>query len=521
MDETKVKVYKIFESNPLLWGYHYFPHHFRISSPPFHLKIVRESMENKYLAVQAPRGSAKSTMLGFLKLCHSISFKRKRFIIIIQNTYTKAAQSLETIKEEIKNNKRFVSDFGIKVTRDREGDSIFNVSGHRVRVMCKGSEQIGSIRGEKFGAYRPDLILGDDIEDDELVRNPERRLQLEREFNDVLKYAGDYDTQFIILGTILHDDSLMCKLVSLEQYKMYRKLFYKARWESGGQLRSLWPQKWTVEALNQMEEDDPVSFAKEMQGDPSSGSLETIQREDFRYWAEANNGVELYNSDGGLKNRWNWKDCKAAIGIDLAWEEKKANDFSVFVPGIVTPTNDILIDNYVMKKGMRPDEWETVVFEMVHKYTTLTGKRVQVGLEKSKLEKVMKWFLQEAQRRRNEWLWLKEISWGTKDKIERFYFRMANRYAQHSVFHKKGMGIYENQIIRLRSSAHDDLADAAGMLPEMLAYAPGVKKTVTQDSKFDWWAKQTSSYREKNKSRYIFGNRQRPSAVPTVMAPPV
>lgn len=478
-------------------------------------------MTSRFLAVQAPRGSAKSTMLGFLKLAHSISFRRRRFIIIIQNTYTKAAQSLETIKEEVKNNARFRDDFGIKVTRDREGDTIFNVAGHRVRVLCKGSEQIGSIRGEKFGAYRPDLILGDDMEDDELVRNPERRAVFEREFNDVLKYAGDWDTQFIILGTILHDDSMMAKLVSSDSYKMYRKLFYKARYESNGQTMSLWPEKWTVAALNQMEQEDPVSFAKEMQGDPSSGSLETIHRDDFRYWTELDNGIVLWNSDGTIKSRWKWTDCKAAIGIDLAWEEKKANDFSVFMPGIVTPTNDILLDGYVMKKGMRPDEWEEIVFEMADRYEKLTGKRVQVGLEKSKLEKVMKWFLQEAMRRRGKWLWLKEISWGTHDKIERFYFRMANRYANHSVFHKKGMGVYENQIIRLRSSAHDDLADAAGMLPEMLAYAPSVKKVVSSDSKFEWWAKQIVGYREKVKQPYHFGRSERPSVIKTTMAPPV
>jgi hypothetical protein len=113
-------------------------------------------------------------------------------------------------------------------------------------------------------------------------------------------------------------------------------------------------------------------------------------------------------------------------------------------------------------------------------------------------------------KRNNKWLWTKAISWGTQDKIERFYFRMANRYAQHSVYHKDGLGIYENQIIRLRSAAHDDHADAAGMLPEMLAYAPVQKKKEEPEDMFMQMRKMTPLYREKNKSKYIFGTGTKP-----------
>ena len=45
--------------------------------------------------------------------------------------------------------------------------------------------------------------------------------------------------------------------------------------------------------------------------------------------------------------------------------------------------------------------------------------RVQFGFEKAKLEKVMKWFSREAMRRRNKFLWFRDIEWGTRDKIEK------------------------------------------------------------------------------------------------------
>lgn len=506
-------IYGVFESNPILFGRHYFPHHLRDKSPYFHWLIITDTdnSDKGFNAYQAPRGSAKSTVVVFLKRIHRICFKKKRFIVIVQNTYKKAVGTLEGIKDEFRWNENLKRDFGIEFEKDSEGDTIFrHRDGFRTRVLCKGVEQIGSIRGEKFGAYRPDDIVGDDMEDDEMVKSAERRQSLKDLYDNALIPAGDIKELSVdIVGTILHDDSLMAELVSVGKYKNYRKLFFKARFENSvtGEKESLWPERWSVADLDEMESLKPETFAKEMQGDPSSGSLETIRREDMRRWAEVENGIVLYNEDGSIKARWSYKDCTAAVGIDLAWEEKKANDWSVFFPGLVTPGNDLLLDTYIYKKGMRPDEWEANAFLLNDKYERLTGKRVCFGVEKSKLEKVMKWFLEEAMRRNNKWLWIKPISWGTQDKIERFYFRMANRYAQHSVFHKAGLGIYENQIIRLRSAAHDDHADAAGMLPEMLAYAPKVKGPDKKEDRFEFLRTQTGKWREKNKSPYVFGQK--------------
>ena len=511
-------IYKAFESNPIIFGKHYFPHHFRSRSPYFHWLIIRESYENRYFAAQAPRGSAKSTVLAFLKPMHRICFKHKRFIVIVQNTYKKAANTLEGIKDEIKWNERIGRDFGIQFDKDAEGDTIFrHRDGFRIRVLCKGAEQIGSVRGEKFGAYRPDYILVDDLEDDEMVKSSERRRGLKELFDDALIPSGDVDTMEVdVIGTILHDDSLMAEMMSKDKYTNYRKMFFKARFNNSvsGEVESLWPERWTVEELNEMERLKPETFAKEMQGDPSSGSLETISRDDFRAWRIEEGQAVLFGRDGEVLHRWSLKDCRAAVGIDLAWEDKKTSDFAAIVPALITPANDLLVDDYICKRGLRPDEFEEILFNMNDKYERLTGKRVQFGFEKAKLEKVMKWFIREAMRRRNKFLWFRDIEWGTRDKIERIMFRIANRYAQHSVYHKKGMGDLENQLIRLKSSAHDDLADALAMIPEMLRNAPIKEKPKQPEDMFKFLQKQTVGYREKNKENYIFGIKARPIIFP-------
>lgn len=501
--------------NPLFWGMVVTAHYLKRDSPLFHLEVVEAVQSNLNTVIQAPRGSAKSTLLTLIYPCHGIFYKKYHFIIIVQNTFKKAAATLDNIKSEFRENPKLLA-FGIGFLKDAEGDTIFiHRDGFKTRIICKGADQLGTIRGERFGSFRPDLILIDDLEDDELVKNPERRQDLEKQFNEVLKYAGEMGiTKTIMIGTILHDDSLLAKLLTRNRYTNFKKMFYMARYEwkqedKTVERESLWPQKWSVEDLDEMERQDPEGFAKEMQGDPSSGSLETIRRDDFRYWKVENNQIILLNKDGSHNAKWNFSDCRAAIAVDLAWEDKKVSDYSAIVPGLVTPGNDLLVGEYVAKRGLRPDDLEGIIFDMSKRYSKLTGKRVQVGFEKAKLEKVMKWFLSEAQRRRNDWLWLVDVNWGTKDKIERVMARLGNRYAQNAVYHKSGMGDLENQLIRLRSTPHDDLADALSMIPEMLAFASKKKKETPKSDMFEFMRKQTDIYRNKNKLAYVFGQKER------------
>lgn len=514
--------YTLFSQEPIIWGKHYFNHHLRDRSPYFHWIIISESYKHPFFACEAPRGCAKSTMLSFLKVLHRVAFKQKRFIVIVQNTYKKSVGTLESIKDEVRYNEAFKRDFGITLEKDAEGDTIFrSKDGYRTRILCKGVEQIGSIRGEKFGAYRPDYILCDDMEDDEMVKSSERRISLKELFDNALIPSGDIKNLDVdIIGTILHDDSLMASLVSQMQYTEYRKLFFKARFVNAvsGEKESLWPERWTVAELDDMERLKPEAFAKEMQGDPSSGSLETIRREDFRYWRMEEGQAVLYGSDNEVVSRWRLTDCRCGVGIDLAWEEKKASDFCAIVPGIITPANDLLVDNYINKKGMRPNEFESLIYEINERYAKLTGKRVCFGFEKAKLEKVMKWFLQESMKRTGKYLWFKDIAWGTQDKVERIMFRVANRYSQHSIYHKKGMGDLENQLIRLRSVAHEDLADALAMLPEILAWSPTAQKHKAPEDRFMQLRKHTSIYRERNMSPYHFGRKSRPLPFRVVQA---
>ena len=511
MDTQQKEIYDKLAGNPLAWGLYYCINHFKSSSPKFHLDILREALRNRFLAIAAPRESAKSTILSFILPIHGILFSKYNFIVICQNTYAKAARSLENIKKELKDNEDLSRDFPVVVTKDAEGDSIFRICGHETRVLCKGAEQIGSVRGEKFGAHRPDLIIIDDLEDDELVKSLERRSELKETIDNALLPAGEANLcKVLVIGTILHDDSVMAKFVSKDHYPEFKKLFYKALNTIDGKQYSLWQEKWSVAQLLQMQKEKPSVFAKEYQNDPASGANAKFHKEDFRYWRIDNMQYVLFDKDGTITSRGALSDCKAAIACDLAWEEKRDSDYSVVMPAYLTPNSEILVEDYIFKKGLRPDEIEEIIFSMEQRLHAITGSFIYIGFEKAKLEKVVKWLLQGAMRQRNHFLNLKDLQWDG-DKIMRMVTRLSPRYTQHVIFHKQGMGDLEYQLLRIPSGTHDDLPDALQGLVQLLDYPRSIKKEVSQDSEFDWWRKQAIKLKQPGrKERYLFGKKTRP-----------
>jgi hypothetical protein len=502
------QIYNALGEEPLVWGMFYCPNHFRSQSPPFHTTILDGALKNRYFAVASPRESAKSTILAFLLPTHSIVYKKKRFIVIVSNTYTKAATSLETIKKELKDNELVNKTFKIELVRDTVGDSVFrHPDGFETRVLCKGAEQIGSIRGEKFGAYRPDMIIGDDIEDDELVRNPDRRRALNDVFDEALIPAGDKEKcDYIFIGTILHDDSQMAKLVSPNYYPEYTKIIYKALNVRDGEQVSLWKEKWSVEDLLKLQKEKPSVFAKEYQNDPVAGLMGKFKKEDFRYWARENNEYVLFDDTGRIIQRDRFDTCRGAVACDLAWEEKRESDFSVILPGYLTQNSYLLIDDYICKKGMRPHEIEEILFNLDTRLKAETGATVYFGFEKAKLEKVIKFLLRQEMSKRNHWLNFKDLVWDT-DKVQRITTRLEPRYAMHTVFHKRNMGDLEHQLLRFPSGAHDDLPDAEQGLVQLLQYPKGRVSPKPKQDAFNWWRDRAIESKTPKLSQYLYGSK--------------
>lgn len=202
----------------------------------------------------------------------------------------------------------------------------------------------------------------------------------------------------------------------------------------------------------------------------------------------------ILDSENQAIARGSLKNCKGAIACDLAWSEKRDSDYCVLLPGYLTPENELLIEDYAAKRGMKPDSIAEQLYLMASKLAKKTGTSeslIPVGFEKSMLENVTKFLLRNEMKKRNRFLMTKELVWD-HDKAKRIEIRLSARYSQHVIFHKHGMGELEHQLERFPYGAHDDLVDAMQGLVQLLQYPKeATTKKVDTTDQFEWWRQQT------------------------------
>jgi hypothetical protein len=162
------------------------------------------------LAIAAPRGNAKTTIKSLLFPLHAIYHGREKYIVILSATLKQARQRLVTIRSEIAANPLLIQNYpelyrGEKKLTDRR--LIFNDT--LVEVYSAGME----IRGISHRQWRPTLVILDDVEDSRSAHSPERRERLWEWYNEVIENIGDGYTGVEIVGTLLHPDSLLARLL--------------------------------------------------------------------------------------------------------------------------------------------------------------------------------------------------------------------------------------------------------------------------------------------------------------------
>lgn len=243
-----VSGYDFFVSN-------YFPHYVRSSSRSQlhnylfeHLPQVLQQPSSVHLAIAAPRGEAKSTLVSQLFTLYCLVAQKKRYALIVMDSIDQAYPMLEAIKVELEFNQRLRIDFPEMAGQGRvwQAATIITKANQKVQVAGSGKK----LRGLRHGAYRPDLVVLDDIENDEQVRSPEQRDKL----HDWLKKtvlplgaAGD-KLDVVYIGTILHYDSVLNRTLSSKAWKTAK---FKALIRQPDDM-SLW-DKWEDFYLNEGE----------------------------------------------------------------------------------------------------------------------------------------------------------------------------------------------------------------------------------------------------------------------------
>ena len=285
--------------DPLTFGRIYTPEYFRSATPPFHRELMATTLAaertGRGVVLAAPRNHAKSSLFSFLYPLWCAVYRRKRFIVILSSSGTQAELFADAIKKEIEQNDLLKADFGSlcgddyglqwrntdmliahprrnaqgQIEQDRLGHP---VAAATVRIVARGAG--ASVRGLRSRAYRPDLIVADDLETDELVATADQRLKLRNWWNRAVKPLGDPGvSQTVIIGTILHHDSLLAHLLS--RTDVYTTHIYKAIQADG---TALWPERLSRETLEQLRREiGSLAFAQEYLNEPMDPATQVFK----------------------------------------------------------------------------------------------------------------------------------------------------------------------------------------------------------------------------------------------------
>ena len=234
---------------------YYFPHFLQlrdkttgevirtIHNAPFHNEAARKIKRTPNLKAvfMWPRGHAKSTHMDvFMPLW--LMFQPKRlinFMVVVGKSEDSATRLLGDIQAELEYNKRIIEDYGVQKSEGNWTEGEFKSTGG-VQFLACGRGQ--SPRGLRDREARPDYIVIDDLDDDELVRN-EKRV---RDMTDWVKEAlfGALDVgrgRFIMVGNLIAKNSV---LYNLSRTKGVFLSKVQAVDKDGN---PVWQEKWTKE----------------------------------------------------------------------------------------------------------------------------------------------------------------------------------------------------------------------------------------------------------------------------------
>lgn len=418
------------------------------------------------VAIAAPRGHSKSTTITHSCTLASVLFRCARYVLIVSDTEGQAVNFLNDIKNELTDNDDIKELFGInKFVTDRETMIVVEFDdGEQFRIEVKGAEQ--KVRGLKWNGIRPDLIVIDDLENDELVMNDDRREKLRKWFYAALLPCRSPNSKVRMVGTVLHMDALLERLLPkpwdkrsivtplltyqtkpLAGWKSYR---YKAHDPDFSNI--LWPTRWPKEKL--IEEYEirkaqgfPELYSQEFLNYPLDESASYFRKSDF---------LTLSDED-------KTKELNYYITVDLAISEKERADYSVFVVGGMDE-NGILHIVDVIRDRMDSLEIIETLFHLYQSY-----QPDLVGIESGAIQKAIGPFLRQEMLNRNVYIPIHELT-PSKDKQTRARSMQARMRAKTVKFDKEADWFQdlENEMVRFPRDIHDDQVDAMAWLGLML-----------------------------------------------------
>ena len=337
---------------------------------PIHYEMWKEAedlfIHDQYdkLCAILPRGTAKTTIFDFAISVWLHAYGISPYTLVAGKTEQDAIEFIGMTRQAFEENQYIIKAFGSLIDTRR-----FTVNKLELELANKTKIQAissaSSMRGKKYGNHRPFCIIADDYQSKADIITQEARDKKYRTWMDDAKFAGDkavfrngkkikMATKFIVLGTILHRDCFMSRLLKDKDYKHifkravlvddvdklfnddpywleFKRIYFDDKLsdpvafakeyyyqnQDKMQYSVLWPDKWDCLSLAIDYYNDSISFKQELQNDASKIGEKWFKtnRVQPREEIEANNFI------------------KTMLCVDCASTDTRKSDYFAFIVG--------------------------------------------------------------------------------------------------------------------------------------------------------------------------------------------
>jgi phage terminase large subunit-like protein len=428
-----------------------FPERFYRPFSTLHDKIfsILDNDDIQLALIIAPRGFGKTSSVNLAYPAKKILFQEKKFIVPISCTATQAVMQGENLKRELLQNRMISGLFG-PMKSDSFSKEMW-VTSTGTAIMPRGAGQ--QVRGILFGDSRPDLIIVDDLEDAESVRSDEQRNKTKTWFfEDVMNSIdrGRKDWKIIVIGTLLHEDSLLANLMDDPGWLHAHLSICDDNFHSN------WPDFMSDEDIAKLVDSYRRmglldSFYREYMGVPIAKESARFKQEMFKYYEETDK--DFITERKALDN---------LVILDPAKTTKQQSDETAIIGvGVDIVTPKIFVRD-IVKGNLHPEQQYTACFDMADRIGART-----IGIEVTSLNEFITYPLRTEMLRQKRYYNIVELK-ARASKEERIE-ALIPFYRLGFVYHNRAVcSVLENQLMSFPRSKRDDVMDALAYVVEML-----------------------------------------------------
>lgn len=393
---------------------YYLPHHLKLNPSDAHQEIYALLTEimvqrGKKVAIAAPRGFGKSTLVTLFCVIYGVCYLKEPYIMILSDTASQAELILENIKKELTENEKLRMDFPEVFEKNGRPkpprwsqDQIETLNGVKIQALGRGQKP----RGRKHGIYRPTFVIADDVETMDNVATEQSRDKTKNWYTNTVLMLGDENTNYVFLGTLYHPLCLLGEYLSpnfnLEWVKKTYKVIlsdskhpelwaqwsdiYNNRKEHNGKrglvgaknfytdhkelmdegVVLLWSEKWSYYDLKILLEENSLSFYCELQNEPYDPKTAIYNIDKFHYIEKQYGSIAAF-----LAERQAWLEfyigCDPCMGMSVT----KGDYAAIIVMARDRETNIL----YIIEADIRrisPQETITRIVDLCSAYKPVT-----------------------------------------------------------------------------------------------------------------------------------------------------